>query len=340
MKTFIIAEAGANHNKSFKQAKKLIDIAIKAKADAIKFQLYTSNSLYSKYTPNFSNYENIPELIKKIEFPSNWHNDLKKYCDDNDIEFMSTGFGLKEIDELYNLGVKRLKIASFEAGDPRIIKHASQTKLPLIISVGAGMRGHNIGINDVISWVKEENPNPDITFLHCNSAYPTPPEDVHLNQIKFYKKELSKIDSTFKVGFSDHTMSTIIPAFSLFFGAEVIEKHFTLNRKSIGPDHPFSLEPNELKEMVCNIRLVEQILSSSFENELTKSEKENEMIKATRSVVAKRQINKGDVLNENNITTKRPFLNGAIPAHLFYEIIGKISLKDIKEDELVMFENI
>ena len=137
-KTFIVAEAGANHDRKISQAFDLIDVAVDARADAVKFQTYSSDTLYSKYTPDFAGYSNIPKLIKDIELPRNWQKTLKSYCDDVGIEFMSTPFDEKAVDELYELGVKRFKISGFESTDPRFIKYVASTGLPLIISLGIG----------------------------------------------------------------------------------------------------------------------------------------------------------------------------------------------------------
>ena len=137
-KVFVIAEAGANHNRNLQQAYRLIDAAVIAKADAVKFQTYSSETLYSKYTPDFANYTNIPKLIKDLELPREWQRDLKLYCDDRGIEFMSTPADERAVEELYSLGVKRLKIAGFESTDPRWVKVVASTGLPLVITVGIG----------------------------------------------------------------------------------------------------------------------------------------------------------------------------------------------------------
>ena len=328
-KTFIIAEAGANHDKKFAQAFRLIDVAIESGVDAVKFQTYSSDTLYSKYTPNFAGYENIPKLIKDLELPRKWQKELKLYCDDNGIEFMSTPFDEKAVDELYNLGVKRFKIAGFECTDPRLVKYVASTKLPLIISLGIGTSFHTMNL--IKDWVKEENPNPNITFLHCNNAYPTPYEDINLGQMKKIKK------GGFKCGLSDHTEGILTPPIAVALGAEVIEKHYTIDRTLSGPDHPFAIEPDELKGMVENIRLVETMMDSK-KSEYTESEKDFSM--ARRSVVAKEDISIGDVLTEDNLTTKRPLLVDSIPAIEYYDMIGKKINVDVREDELLKREMI
>ncbi len=323
-RTFIIAEAGANHDRNKSQAFRLIDEAVNAGANVVKFQTYSSDTLYSKYTPNFAGYENIPKLIKDLELPREWQKDLKLYCDDNGIEFMSTPFDEKAVDELYNLGVKKFKIAGFESTDPRLVKYVASTKLPLIISLGIGtsFRTMNL-IND---WVKEENPNPNITFLHCNNAYPTPYEDINLGQMK------KIIKGGFRCGLSDHTEGILTPPIAVALGAKVIEKHYTIDRTLSGPDHSFAIEPSELKKMVDNIRLAETMMESK-KCEYTESEKSFSM--ARRSIVAKENVSKGDVLTEDNITTKRPLLEDSIPAIEYYNVMGKKVNTNIKEDEII-----
>jgi N,N'-diacetyllegionaminate synthase len=323
MKTFIIAEAGANHNKNFKQALSLIDVAVEARASACKFQTYSSETLYSKNTPNFAGYKNINQLIKDIELPREWQKDLKQYCDERNIEFMSTPFDEKAVDELVNLGVKRLKISGFESTDFRFVEMVASAKLPLIISLGIGFKYE--WINKLLNiTLKHTN---DITLLHCNNAYPTPMSDIDLNMIK----KLS-LDSRFKTGLSDHTISPLTPALAVAAGASVIEKHFTLSRYLPGPDHPFALEPYQLKEMVDLIKTTEIAFTSQIE-EYSQSEKD--FIKARRSVVAKTNIKKGEIFTQNNLTTKRPFLENSTPASDFEFILGNIATKDYNEDDFI-----
>jgi N,N'-diacetyllegionaminate synthase len=331
MKTFIIAEAGANHNKNFQQALALIDVAIEAQASAVKFQTYSSETLYSKHTPDFAGYKNIPKLIKDIELPRSWQKDLKLYCDDNGIEFMSTPFDERAVDELYNLGVKRFKIAGFEATDPRFVRHVAATNLPLIVSAGIGVSLKIVG--DIISWIEKENKDADITILHCNNAYPTPIEDINLLQISRIREEFSHI----KIGLSDHTTGILVPPLAVAMGAQCIEKHYTISNLLPGPDHPFAIEPIELKNMVQNIRLAEKTLAEKKDKI---SSSELEYCNAMRSVVANCNIKKGEPLTFNNVTTKRPFLKNSIPAIEYYGSIGRISLVDIKEDEILTYDMI
>ena len=329
---FIIAEAGANHDRDFKQALKLIDAAVNAGADAVKFQTYSSETLYSKNTPDFAGYENINKLIKDIELPRSWQKDLKLYCDDNGIEFMSTPFDKKAVDELFEIGVKRFKIAGFEATDPRIVRYAASTKLPLIITAGIGVDLRTI--EEIYNWVKEENPDPNITFLHGNNAYPTPFEDINLGQIQ----EIKKLNLPVSIGLSDHTLGVLVPPLAVALGATTIEKHYTLDRTMPGPDHPFAIEPDELSEMVKNIRTAESCLGTKKVKTTTSEES---FLKATRSIVSRHKIKKGELITFDNVTTKRPFLENCVPAKEFYNIQSCYVARDtIEEDALITWDDI
>jgi len=326
--TFIIAEAGANHNRNKILAVDLIRAAIKAKANAVKFQTYSSETLYSKDTPDFAGYKNINKLIKDIELPRNWQSDLKLYCDDNGIEFMSTPFDERAVDELYEIGVKRFKIAGFEATDPRFVKYVASTGLPLIISLGIGTHTGNWAT--VRETILSENRSADITFLHCNHSYPTPYEDINLGQMKLLEDWAS--DFNIKVGLSDHTEGILVPPIAVALGAQVIEKHYTINRNLPGPDHSFAIKPKELIDMVKNIRAAETMLNIKTAK-YTGSEKS--FVMATRSVVIKSNVKKGDMITLDNVTTKRPLLENSIPASQYYDIIGKRFNKNLESDSIL-----
>jgi len=333
MKTFIIAEAGANHDRKFDQALKLIDVAVEAGADAVKFQTYSSETLYAKNTPNFAGYDNINKLIKDIELPREWQKDLKDYCDEQGIEFMSTPFDTDAVDELYKLGVKRLKIAGFEATDPRIVKYAASTQLPLIITAGIGT--DLVTIQKIIDWVMEKNPNPDLTFLHGNNAYPTPYEDVCLGQIKRIKD--MNYTTNISVGISDHSRGILIPPVAVALGATTVEKHYTLSRYLPGPDHAeHALEPQELIQMVNNIRDVE--LSLRQKNSMTDSEKKFKY--AMRSIVTNKDLPAGHKLTINDITTKRPAISGCLEACDYYNIVGLTLTTNKKADEILKVRDV
>jgi sialic acid synthase SpsE len=324
MNTFVIAEAGANHNRNFKQALALIDVAVDSGASACKFQTYSSNTLYSKNTPDFAGYKNINQLIKDIELPRKWQKDLKQYCDERGIEFMSTPFDEKAVDELVNLGVKRLKIAGFESTDFRFIEMVASSKLPLVISLGIGFQMNYL---DKIFEIASKHGN-DLSFMYCNNAYPTPIEDAGIAIVR----QLAQ-DTRYSWGLSDHTESTLTPALAVVAGATIIEKHFTLSKHLPGPDHPFALEPNELKEMIQYIRFAEQSLIKKSPEGISQSEQSFKQ--AMRSVVAKKSIKAGDTLTVDNITTKRPFLEGNIPASKFEYILGRKTEKNYNEDDFI-----
>ena len=329
MKTFIIAEAGANHNRDFKQALSLIDVAKESGADAVKFQTYSSETLYAKNSPNFAGYKNINQLIKDIELPREWQKDLKQYCDESNIEFMSTPFDENAVDELVNLGVKRLKIAGFESTDLRFVDMVCQAKLPIIVSLGIGA---NFSIIPRIMEIGAKYGVNDITFLHCNNAYPTPPEDINLDTIKSLA-----LDTRYKTGLSDHTLSPLTPALAVSAGATVIEKHFTLSKKLTGPDHPFAVEPHELKQMVEYIRYAEICKGNKINNFTTS---EQNFKQAMRSVVAKTDLQSGEILTIDNITTKRPFLEGDVPAINFFDILGYKLENAVKADTQIKKEDL
>jgi sialic acid synthase SpsE len=335
-KTFVIAEAGANHNKNFNQALSLIDVAIKSGADACKFQTYSADTLYSKNTPDFAGYKNINNLIKEIELPREWQKDLKTYCDENGIEFMSTPFDEKAVDELVNLGVKRLKIAGFESTDFRFVDMVASTGLPLIISLGIGF-DLDKHLNSILNIQSKYNNN--LTLLHCNNAYPTPMHDANLNMITYIKEKIWEMNISlsksciYNVGFSDHTQSILTPSLAVVKGATVIEKHFTLSKHLPGPDHPFAIEPNELKEMITLIRNTESTLSNTYDGVFTESEKQFK--NAMRSVVAKKDIKFGEIFTKDNITTKRPFLEGNVRASEFEKLLGKPSNNNYSIDDFI-----
>lgn len=321
MKTFIIAEAGANHNRDFEQAKALIDVAKESGADACKFQTYSSETLYSKNTQDFAGYKDINKLIKDIELPREWQSDLKLYCDEVGIEFMSTPFDEEAVQQLVDIGVKRMKIAGFESTDLRFVDMVASAGLPMIISLGIGS---DFTIIPRILDIANNRGIDDVTFLHANNAYPTPAEDANLDTIKSLA-----LDTRYKTGISDHTMSTLTPALAVAAGATVVEKHFTLSKRLTGPDHPFALEPHQLKEMVDHIRYAEKCMGHK-DGKLTQSEMNFQ--NAMRSVVAKTPLKSGDILTIDNITTKRPYVDGAVPAINFFDVLGRKVESDIDTD--------
>lgn len=320
--TFIIAEAGSNHNGNFKQALALIDAASRAKADAIKFQTFAADTLFSKFSPDYANYKDIRGIIRENEIPRKWHKELKSYCDDNSIEFMSTPFDEAAVDQLVEVGVKKMKVAGFESGDPRFLGYVARANLPMIVSIGIGMNYDDV--DHIMEIIRKYN-NKSVTLLHCNNAYPTPYDDINLDSMRM-------MNGNFDIGLSDHTPGILIPPVAVGMGAVCIEKHFTLSKELPGPDHHFAIDSYELKQMVENIRIVERAIRLKKQI-FTTSEKDFKI--GTRSVVARRDLPAGTILSEDNVTTKRPCTDGAISASDYFLVLGKTLKSDIVEDEIL-----
>ncbi|GBF12458.1 N-acetylneuraminate synthase [Tepidibacillus sp. HK-1] len=329
MNVYVIAEAGVNHNGDINLAKKLIDVAKEAGADAIKFQTFISEKVVSRHAPkaeyqnkNTSTKESQLEMVKKLELSFDKFVELSEYCRKKDIEFLSTAFDFDSIDFLNSLEMKRWKIPSGDITNlPYLIKIAKLGK-PVILSTGMSTMED---IRAAVSILKE-NGSGEITVLHCTTEYPTPYDDVNLKAMNTIQ-----IEFDVPVGYSDHTLGIEVPIAAVAMGATVIEKHFTLDRNMEGPDHKASLEPNELKAMVNAIRNVEVAIGSG-EKKPAESEKKNMAI-ARKSIIAKRNISKGERFTEENLTVKRPG-NGISPMKWF-EVIGRVALRDFEEDELI-----
>ena len=324
---FIIAEAGSNHNGRLEHAKKMIDVAVAAGADAVKFQIFKAEDLYSKYTPEFSYLKgkNTYELIKSIETPREWIKELAGYCKEKNMVFLASPFDFEAVDILDKY-VPAFKIASFEILDLELLKYAAEKGKPMIISTGMANLGE---IEDAIDAIKSVG-NEDIILLHCNSLYPTPVEVVNL-------KAIETMRTAFKVpvGFSDHTLGIHLPIAAVAMGACVIEKHFTLDRILPGPDHSFAIEPAELKELVRCIRDVEKARGNGIK-EKSELESEEMYVKARRSIHAKVNISKGTKITKDMLIVKRP--GYGIKPKFIDLVVGREAKKDIKEDEWIIWE--
>jgi N,N'-diacetyllegionaminate synthase len=330
-KTFIIAEAGVNHNGSVEIAKRMIEVAKECGADAIKFQTFKAEEVVSKYAPKAEyqkqttgEIESHLQMVKKLELSFDDFIVLKEYCDKLGIMFLSTPFDFESIDFLNSLGLEIFKIPSGEITNLPYLEKIGKLRKKVILSTGMADLGEIEDALDILisCGTKKEN----ITVLHCNTEYPTPYEDVNLLAMLTIK-EAFKV----KVGYSDHTPGIEVPIAAVALGASVIEKHFTLDRNMQGPDHKSSLEPNELKAMVRAIRNVEKALGDGIKKP-SPSEIKNKII-VRRSIVAKRNIKRGEIFNEENITVKRP-ATGISPMR-WYEILGKTATRDYKEDEII-----
>lgn len=329
MKTIIIAEAGVNHNGDISIAKKLIDVAANSGADIVKFQTFKASNLTSINAPKAryqlettSKKESQFDMLKKLELDYNEHIELLKYCEERRIGFLSTSFDLESIDLLNKIGMKIFKIPSGEITNYPYLKQIGGLQKKVILSTGMSDLDE---VRSAINILKENGTN-DIVLLHCNTQYPTPFEDVNLKVISTLKNEFN-----LPVGYSDHTLGIEVPIAAVAMGAIVIEKHFTLDRNMEGPDHKASLEPNELKTMVSLIRNIENAIGNGIKKP-SKSEFDNINI-VRKSIVAARDIKKGEILTENNLTCKRPG-NGITPME-WNNIIGTKASKDFKADEMI-----
>jgi len=331
---FVIAEAGSNHNGKLEQAYELIDVAKEAGADAVKFQTYTAEKLYSKKTPTM-NYikknkllkqgETILDLIKKIEMPRDWHPKLAKYCKKKGILFLSTPFDLEAVDELEAVGMPAYKIASYEITHLPLIEKCARTGKPIIQSTGmADLADIEIALETIY-----KTGNRNVVLLHCAINYPPLFENLNLRSMETMRKAFNV-----SIGFSDHTMGITADIAAVALGAKVIEKHFTLSRKLQGPDHPFAVEPDELKAMVEGIRDTEVSLGSS-EKRHTKAEEEMYKL-GRRSLVAACDIAKGTKITKSMIEVKRPGFG--IPTKQMELVVGRVAKINIEQDDILTWE--
>ncbi|QSZ40743.1 N-acetylneuraminate synthase [Sulfurimonas aquatica] len=332
MSVFIIAEAGVNHNGSVELARKLIDVASSAGADAVKFQTFKTENLVSKSAQKAQyqkettdRNESQFEMIKKLELDLETHKELISYAKEKSIIFLSTPFDLDSVDMLHNLGLDTFKIPSGEITNLPILRKIGSLNKNVILSTGMSEMRE---IGDALQVLIKAGTNKEnITVLHANTQYPTPMSDVNLNAMLSITGEFD-----IAYGYSDHTLGIEVDIAAVALGATIIEKHFTLDKTMQGPDHKASLEPQELHAMVNAIRNIEVALGS-FEKKPTPSETPNIEI-ARKSIVAKCDIKKGDVLSEKNITTKRPG-NGINPMK-WDCIVGTIASKYYIQDELIL----
>ena len=332
MSVFIIAEAGVNHNGSIELAKKLIDVAVEAGVDAVKFQTFKTENLVSKNAQkaqyqkeNMDNQDSSQyNMLKKLELDTQTHHELIEYCNSHNIMFLSTPFDLESIDLLNELKLPIFKIPSGEITNLPYLRKIGALKKEVVLSTGmAQMSEIDDALNVLLSagTLKEK-----ITVLHANTMYPTPMEDVNL-------RAMQSIGTTFNVayGYSDHTLGIEVDIAAVAMGASCIEKHFTLDKTMQGPDHKASLEPDELIAMVQGIRNIELALGDGVKKP-SRSETPNIAV-ARKSLVANHDIKKGDVFSEDNLAIKRPG-NGISPMK-WDAIIGTVASRDYNMDELI-----
>jgi len=326
---FIIAEAGCNHNQSIEIARKLVDSAVASGADAVKFQTYKSEKLYSRKTPMMEHFRKrmglsedatMFDLIKMTELPFDMHQEIVEYCYGQNIPFMSTPFDEESVEFLENFNVPAYKIASFEMTHYPLIKKVAECNKPVVISTGMSSLGD---IEQAVSVISKAG-NDQIILLHCVSNYPARAEDCNLRVIETMKRAFG-----FPVGISDHTPGVDVAKIAVAVGANLIEKHITIDQTLPGPDHYFSLTPSELKELVSGARDVEVMLGSPHK-QCTDAEQPMKHI-GRRSLVAAVAIRKGEKIDKKNIAIKRP--GYGIHPMLLDDLVGCCAVRDIEEDE-------
>ena len=329
MSVLLIAEIGVNHNGSLEQAIQLVDSAVDAGADVVKFQSFKAERLavpaadkatYQKTATG----QNQLELLKSLELSESDHHQLLTHCNYKQVEFLSTGFDEFTLDFLVELGIQRIKIPSGEITNLPYLRHAGALGLPVLLSTGMANLGEIEAALDILE--SSGTPRDRMTVLHCTTEYPAPVGEVNLRAMESIHKAFSV-----SVGYSDHTLGSEVAIAAVAMGAVVIEKHITLDRLLPGPDHAASMEPDDFAQMVKSIRAVESALGDGIKRP-GKSERENISI-VRKSLVASMAISKGDLFSAANITAKRP--GTGVSPMLWDSVVGRRAPRDYEPDELI-----
>ncbi|NOQ75660.1 MAG: N-acetylneuraminate synthase [Crocinitomix sp.] len=329
---FIIAEAGVNHNGDIELAKQLIDVAVAAGADAVKFQSFITEELildnvekatYQKETTERTETQFM--MLKKLEFAVDNMKLLKAYCKTKNILFLTTPFDEKSLELLDELDLEAYKISSTDTTNIGFIRKVAKKGKPVILSTGMCYMHE---VEKAVQTIAEINPN--VVLLQCTSNYPVKANEVHLNVIKTFKNKFNMV-----IGFSDHTPSIGASPYAVAMGAKVVEKHFTLDKEMEGPDHRASLDPEELKAYIAEIRIVEQYLGEGSKTP-TESEKDTRN-RLQKCLVAAKAIKKGEAFDDDNIVAKRTGGNG-ISAIDYDNVIHKIASRDFDKNEIIITE--
>ncbi|MBC8615208.1 N-acetylneuraminate synthase [Blautia faecis] len=332
---FIVAEIGCNHNGSKDLAREMVIKAKECGVDAVKFQTFKADALISCYAPKAEyqkettgTVESQLEMTKKLELSHDDLIELKAYAESLGLVVFSTPFDLDSVDFLNSIGQSLWKIPSGEITNLPYLKRIGAIKIDnkkIILSSGMATIDE---IKTCIGVLVEAGTNEnDIILLHCNTEYPTPDKDVNILAINDLKEQFPNVS----IGFSDHSVGYVAAVGAAILGVSLIEKHFTLDKNFAGPDHKASATPEELKALVENVRRIE-VMAGSSKKIVTESERKNKIV-ARKSIVAARNIVKGEILTEENITCKRPG-NGISPMK-WYDILGKVAEKDFRTDELI-----
>ena len=320
--TYIIAELSANHNHRLENAIALIHAAKEAGADAVKLQTYTAdtmtiNSAGAPFQIHGGLWagRDLYDLYQEAYTPWEWHPRLKEVADELDIHLFSTPYDISAVDFLEDLGVPAYKIASFEVVDIPLIQHIARNGKPIVMSTGMASLAE---IDEAVSAIRKEG-NEQFALFHCVSSYPAPPEEMHLRTIPHLAQAFGV-----PTGLSDHSLGIAAPVAAVALGACLIEKHITLSRAAGGPDSAFSLEPQELKQMIENVRTVEQALGT-VSYELTAGEEG--MVAFRRSLFAVADIKKGEAFTDRSVRSIRP--GDGLPPKYLNEVLGRKAIRDI-----------
>ena len=332
-RTLIIAEAGVNHNGSAEIARRLVDTAKESGADAVKFQTFKAERIASRFADkaayqkmNVRGRETHLAMLKRLELSAKDHRDLAEHCQRRGLEFLSSPFDEESADFLEKIGVRRFKIPSGEITNFPLLSHIGRKRKPVILSTGMATLGEIERALEVLGKAGAEG----VSLLHCVTEYPAPFDEINLRAIHTMKEAFR-----IPVGYSDHTMGNEIAIAAVALGAEIIEKHFTLDRSLEGPDHKASLEPRELKEMISAIRHVESALGNGRKAP-ARCEVKN-MAVARKSIVASKSINKGEKITPAKIAIKRPG-NGIQPQD-WQKILGLTVNRKISSDEVIQWSD-
>ena len=355
--TMVIAEIGVNHNGDLALCRTLIEKAVEAGVDAVKFQTFSADNLVTRSAPkaqyqlrNTSLEESQRAMLKRLELPREYHFDLKKFCDEKGVTFLSTAFDRESLDFLVELGLDTLKIPSGEITNGPLVLAFAQTRKSLLLSTGMATLGE---IETALKVIAFGFTHPDaevqevsiadfeeayfsergqgllkerVTLLHCSTEYPASYSGINLKVLRTLKESFG-----LKVGYSDHSVGVTVPIAATTLGAQVIEKHFTLDKNLPGPDHKASLEPAELKEMVDGIRVVEKILGDG--RKIPNPEELPNRSVVRKSLVALKSVRMGEVFTRENITAKRP--GTGLSPMLYWDMLGTHAKREYQEDEII-----
>jgi sialic acid synthase SpsE len=332
--TYVIAEIGANHNRDLRVARELIDVAADAGADAVKFQTYSGDRIYSRKTPPFEYLRAVTdktpaELLEEISLPREWQAPLADYAAERGVHFFSSPFDHEAVRELDEIGVPVLKIASFEIVDLPLIRAAAATGRPLLISTGMAMLGE---IEDALGAAREAGATA-VGLMQCTSVYPAPPRLANLAAMETLRRAFGVA-----VGLSDHTDGIAVPIAAAAQRAAFIEKHVTLDRTMKGPDHPFALEPEELRAMIAGIRDAQAAIGDGHKQGPSPEERVEMYTQARRSLIVTRDLPAGTVLERDMVTVKRPG-TGIAPKYLPI-VLGRVTRRALEYDDILTWDDI